>query len=195
MVWIVAVICAAACAIIASNKGRNPLGWFFIGFLLGLIGLIIVLVVSNERERERHRVAARSERRRLREKLRQEQMKNEAHRRHAEARLNAHDGSLGIDTRRITPLPAGHGMHDDGPQALPGDSDAAEHQELDEPVVPVKEWKYDTGAGECGPVSAAALRKGLADGKIDGTTLVWRDGMENWRPLSEIQMFRSSFLS
>ena len=36
------IISMIACPIIASKKGRSVVGWFFGGFFLGLIGLIIV---------------------------------------------------------------------------------------------------------------------------------------------------------
>lgn len=33
-------------ALIAAEKGRKPIRWFFIGFLLDVIGIIIVLIFS-----------------------------------------------------------------------------------------------------------------------------------------------------
>ncbi len=39
---IVTVVSMIACPIIASKKGRSTVGWFFGGFFLGGIGLIIV---------------------------------------------------------------------------------------------------------------------------------------------------------
>ena len=46
MVWLA---CAIACAIIAGNKGRSGFGWFFIGLIFGVFGLLIALVVSDLR--------------------------------------------------------------------------------------------------------------------------------------------------
>ena len=37
-----------ASAIVANNKGRHSIGWFFIGFVLGPLGLILSLVVSKD---------------------------------------------------------------------------------------------------------------------------------------------------
>lgn len=43
MEWVIIwLICAGGAAAIASAKGRNALGWFFGGFLLGPLGLLIV---------------------------------------------------------------------------------------------------------------------------------------------------------
>lgn len=38
---------AAACGIVASNKGRSGLGWFVIGLLFSVIAFIIVLVLPS----------------------------------------------------------------------------------------------------------------------------------------------------
>lgn len=43
---------AIACAIIASNKGRSGLGWFFLGLLFPLIALIIIACLSKRTESE-----------------------------------------------------------------------------------------------------------------------------------------------
>lgn len=43
--FIVAAIGGVVCASLAGSKGRNALGWFVIGFLLPLIGIILVLVL------------------------------------------------------------------------------------------------------------------------------------------------------
>jgi hypothetical protein len=179
---IIGVIFGAICAAIAQSKGRSAIGWFFVGFFTGLIGLIIILVLGNERERERVRSAERAERRRLREQLRQERMKSEAYRRHSAARLDQHDQALGMDTRGTTALPAGHGVQRQSLVSGPASGGAA-----------VREWHYDMRGEARGPVSADAIRRGLAQGKIDGMTLVWREGMEEWQAISEVPMFRSSF--
>ena len=51
MEWIVLwVICGVIGAAVASGKGRNVLGWFLLGFLLGPLGLILSLVVSKNQE-------------------------------------------------------------------------------------------------------------------------------------------------
>jgi hypothetical protein len=42
---VVGLIGGVICAVIAPSKRRNPLAWFVIGFLIPLIGLILVLVL------------------------------------------------------------------------------------------------------------------------------------------------------
>ena len=41
----VAVVCAFACVSLARSKNRNAVGFFFLGLILGVIGLIIALFV------------------------------------------------------------------------------------------------------------------------------------------------------
>ena len=42
---IVAVVCGFACVSLAISKNRNAVGFFFLGLILGVIGLIIALFV------------------------------------------------------------------------------------------------------------------------------------------------------
>ena len=42
------VIFAIACALIANSKGRSPFLWGVLGFLFGLIPLIIILVMKRK---------------------------------------------------------------------------------------------------------------------------------------------------
>jgi len=47
MVWLVIwFFCAIMCAVIARKKNRTALGWFFLGLILGPIGLLIAAVVG-----------------------------------------------------------------------------------------------------------------------------------------------------
>lgn len=40
------IIFGGACAIVAANKNRDPLGWFALGFFFSLVGLIVVAALS-----------------------------------------------------------------------------------------------------------------------------------------------------
>ncbi|NTE56102.1 hypothetical protein G6M78_13580 [Agrobacterium tumefaciens] len=35
-----------ACAILAANKGRDPIGWFALGFFFSIIALIVIAALS-----------------------------------------------------------------------------------------------------------------------------------------------------
>ena len=202
---IIMVILGAVAAAIAGSKGRSAIGWFFGGLFLGLIGIIIVAVLPNLKEAEARRDHDRSERRRLREQLQQERMKSEAYRRHAAARLDAHDQHLGVDTRQLGALPQGHGGHfglaageadplaEGGAAAFVGGQPAGAFPEPAFDAPRAKEWFYELRGESRGPVSEAAIRTGLANGRIHASTLIWREGMATWQAVSEVALFSTGF--
>lgn len=42
---LVGVVCGIGCVTLARSKNRSVVGFFFLGFLLGVIGLIIALFI------------------------------------------------------------------------------------------------------------------------------------------------------
>lgn len=40
------VVFGGACAILASNKNRDALGWFILGFLFNIVGLIVIAALT-----------------------------------------------------------------------------------------------------------------------------------------------------
>jgi uncharacterized RDD family membrane protein YckC len=48
------------------------------------------------------------------------------------------------------------------------------------------DWFYADGSERRGPVTAENLRALTASGVVTSDTLVWREGMADWRPLSEV---------
>ena len=99
MAFVFLLLCGAITAAVAQSKGRNPLGWFLIGFFFHIFGLILVAVVSSPAALKEWQVRERTERNLLREQLRQERMKSAAFQEHARRRLDTHDDALGLDTR------------------------------------------------------------------------------------------------
>jgi hypothetical protein len=116
---IVMLICAFAAMAIAASKGRSQVAWFFGGLFLGVTGIIIVAVISNLKQEKAYREQAESERRRLREQLRQERIKSESYRQYSMTRIDVHDRLLGVDTHAAA-LPGAAPM-----PALPSDASAA----------------------------------------------------------------------
>lgn len=49
-------------------------------------------------------------------------------------------------------------------------------------------WFYESGGQQQGPVSDSALDALIAEGKITGSTLVWHEGMADWKPLREARL-------
>ena len=52
-------------------------------------------------------------------------------------------------------------------------------------------WYYADGARKVGPVAEAALRERLSSGEVPAAALVWRKGMADWAPASEVAALRS----
>ena len=51
-------------------------------------------------------------------------------------------------------------------------------------------WMYASDEKTSGPVAESKLRELLLDGIIDGDTLVWVQGWEDWLPISDVPNFR-----
>ena len=109
------VIIGVGCMLIAKSKGRNQVGWFFGGFFLGLLGLIIIACLPNLKEKAERDAQLDRENRRLREQLRQERIKADSFRQHTQTRLDTHDAQLGVDTRSTAPLLEATATPDDNP--------------------------------------------------------------------------------
>jgi len=179
---IIGLICGGIAAAVASQKGRSPVAWFFGGFFLGLIGLVIVACLPNLKEQEAHRRRLESESRRLREQLRQERLKSEAYRQYSSGRLDAHDAALDMDTRSARALP---GVEPVGYLA----------EGTERPVVRDDDddgWYYEAEGATVGPVSAADIRMLLENGFISPETLLWREGLAEWLPLRKTEFGRGA---
>jgi hypothetical protein len=186
---------------IASSKGRSKVGWFFGGFFIVLIGIIIVACLSNKNEEQARFAKIEEDRRRLREQLRQEQLKGEAFRLHAAQRLDAHDRSLGVDTRQTTGLLGGLS---EPPKFLPGSPEEA-LSALSQPdialaapnvaapgAVPPAEspiWFYENAGKTFGPVAGTQVLAMIRQGAIKDHTLLWRQGFDDWAPTGQVAEF------
>jgi hypothetical protein len=173
---VVMLALGVACSLIANGRGRSPVGWFFVGFLAGCIGLILVLVLPDLKvEQERQRRLS-DENRRLRERLRKDRMV--ADERHAEVarRIGAHDVALGVDTTSPTAGALPHGASDAPSSAVP-DGDAG---------LRAAQWYYARGLDRQGPIDFASLRELWRDGGLTPETLVWRKGMAKWIAVRDV---------
>jgi hypothetical protein len=182
MILIFGVIFGAICAAIASSKGRTPVGWFFVGFLLGLIGLIIVLVVPNLHEQQARDARIEHENRRLREQLMQERMKSEVFRQHTAARLDAHDKHLGLDTRATPALAA---VEEAAPQFGNPEDEFMNKYGLIPQANLARTWYYEQRGEIKGPVSEQSVRDMVDSGAIQLSTLLWREGLKDWVPATQ----------
>ena len=187
---LVRCIFGGACAAIAHSKGRNAWGWFFGGFFIACIGLVIIICLSNLKEIQELARVQEDTNRRLREQLRQEQMKLNALRAHTSARLDAHDEALNLNTRAAAPAL----MSSTPPQArLPGNPNP-----MPQPVTPLDDgtaWYFhDETAGQQGPMSIIGMRSAILGGKIKRETLVWYEGLADWAPASQQEKLARLFI-
>jgi GYF domain 2 len=183
----VGIICGIICAVIAPSNGRNPVGWFFAGFFIGLIGLIVLLCMPNLKEEQAYKVGVEQENRRLREQLRQEQIKAETFRGHTQRRLDAHDQKLAIDTRADDHLLTGAGA---APGGLLGQDGVPFAQQVSS-AASVPGWYYAIDGQTLGPVPAGQMVQMIQSRAISANTLVWIEGMIDWTPASRVPEFSS----
>lgn len=185
---IINLICAVISAVIASSKGRSAVGWFFAGFFISWIGIIIIACLSNLNEEDAERRRSSQERRRLQEQLRQEKMKNESFRRHTYGRLDAHDRVLGVSTREAPELLGGPGGA--APASLPGGSDLSRPGGVSAydpaPPAPPEQWYFESGGTTQGPVTLDDLVAEIAAGTVRSGTLVWTEALGDWTPAGRV---------
>ena len=172
--FLVLLAFGAACAAIAGQRGRNPVAWFFLGFIFNCFALILLLVLPDMQELEDRQQTSDDQARRLREELAQERQRNQSFRGHVKARLDVHDAALQIDTREQTPvteLPA-----------PPPPPSAAEQMD-----VPQEGWFVAEAGGTAdGPLGLADMLARVDDGSLGKSSLIWNAEYEDeWIPLGD----------
>lgn len=200
MFLIIAAILGIICALIAHGKGRSAIGWFFIGFFLGLIGLILSIVMPNLKEQREKEEQMKMEQKRLEEQLRQERIKNERFQQYANRRLDAHDQTLDMDTKqlngeaswRIMRMVEGQQAGSPGGALDVSDVHAAESNGVNNPDVLSEHgvgWYYRDRQENRGPMTLRQIRQYIAAGIIQRSTYVWHQTFPNWMPAGEIDLF------
>lgn len=170
---IVLAVFGSIVAAIAHSRGRSPIGWFFIGAIAPCIGLILVLVLPDLNVEEDRRSRLRRDNQRLREQIRKE--RQVADQRHADTigRLGAHDAALGLDTSTSST---------ERPPELPQSRSHA-------PTIdPNSRWHYAAteDAGTEGPVPFREIVALWNAGTLDGASLLWTKGMDDWLPIESL---------
>lgn len=102
---IIMAVFGALCALLANNKGRSAVGWFILGFLFPLLGLILVLVLPDLKKQQVREARLRDENRRLRERMLKDRQVADQRYDQINRRVGAHDRVLGVDTGGADPAP------------------------------------------------------------------------------------------
>jgi uncharacterized protein DUF4339 len=172
--FLVLLAFGAACAAIAGQRGRNPVAWFFLGFIFSCFGLILLLVLPDVQELEDRHKGTEDQSRRLREELAQERQRNQSFRGHVKARLDVHDAALEIDTREQTPVT-------ELPAPPPPPSMAAQMD------LPQEGWYVaEAGGSADGPLGLADMLARVEDGRLRKSSLIWNAEYEQeWVPLGD----------
>ena len=201
MVLITLIILGVIAAAIASAKGRSVIAWFFIGFFFGLLGVIIILCISNLKKEKAERAQTELENRRLREQVHQERVKAESFRQHAAKRLDIHDQHLAIDTRDALPaLPVarepdlleGAAQPPDGvagaaPYSVIGDGPGGQPSP---PQSAVRHWRYVFEGEASDPISEPRLLAMLRSGELEASSLVWTEDLGDWKAVSDVKALK-----
>lgn len=169
IVLLVKVVFGAVCASIAAGRGRSAAGWFFIGLVIDCFGLILVLVLPDLKQQQEREQRVELENRRLREQLAKERQVADHRHGHIERRLGAHDQALGLDTSTPPQLTEAA-----APPLLTG----------------AARWYYARDRQRQGPVTAETIRHLHQAGAIQDATLVWTEGMTDWKALADVDELR-----
>lgn len=178
------------CGVVANAKGRNPIGWFFLGLFFPLLAIILLICLPNLNEEKNYRQRQSRENYLLREKLLQEQLKLKSFQEHASHRLDEHDKLLNTDTRTGAPplakFPA---------QPKVYRLDDSDYHEAKNTVPKSLEdgWYYAVGSNHCGPVGKMIIQQLIDIGNIQRETLIWNEQWPDWVAAGTTKEFSIKF--
>ena len=179
------VVFGVISAVVASSKGRNAVGWFFCGFFIGLIGLIIIACLPNLNEERNRRNYVDWQQRRVQEQIYQEQVKTQVFQQYTTARLDQHDQHLGLDTR---PANQNLGYNTGGNQGyLPGQGQPQVNQQA-------AAWHVIASNNQrLGPLTSEQIMSLIHEQRLTPSSLAWSQQRNAWCQISEVQELASLF--
>lgn len=86
-------------------------------------------------------------------------------------------GTPGVQSMPGTQTQSAPGLYGGFARAVNAPNKAA-----DAPAVPTEDWYVGVNGVPLGPVRLAVLRDKAAQGQVDGESLVWREGFDEWQP-------------
>lgn len=181
------IIAAVICAMVAASKGRNAVGWFFIGLFFGIFGIIAVCIASDVKAREEKEAQLTQENRRLQEQVYQERMKSEQFQHQTTQRLDTHDQLLHVNTNPNSGLET-HSQPVLTNTAQPDSPPPIPNTHIDSAFK--TGWYYQQGADAVGPLDFETMTSYLNQGTVSLTTNVWHEKIEVWKPAEEVDCLR-----
>lgn len=168
------------CALVANNRGRSAVGWFFIGFFFWCFALIVLYVIPDLKVEEERRRRLLRENQRLRERIRKDRIVADQRHREAARRLDVHDRALELDTSKRITDPAQL-------ESLP----PMEKVPSPEPEYDFKSyegtfWYYVEENEQAGPVEFNELKRLWKKGRIQRNTFVWHESMDDWKAIRHL---------
>ena len=133
-------------------------------------------------------------------------MKGETFREHTMARLDAHDGELGVDTKAAgrqlgegSAGPAGYLESGGGTASNPygvtqGQSSEQAYGGMagsSGTSADARMWHYEYEGNSVGPISERQLLEMIRAGQIVGSTLLWTEDLGDWRAARDIRALSS----
>jgi hypothetical protein len=177
---LVRILFGVIAALLARPRGRNPLGWFVLGFVAGPFAPLVLFALPNPRVWRDREEQERRERRRLWELLTMERLKNQAGRGYALRRIDAHDEVLGVDTRSVS----------GGPVLVPFTPEPAAAPVLDAGPPPERWYVASSEGTASGPLDVQSIEDRIRSGELDESTLVWHETLADWKPLESTPLRR-----
>jgi hypothetical protein len=176
IVLLIKVVFGGICAAIADSRGRNAVGWFFVGALFDCIALVILLVIPDLKKQQAMEQKLRDENRLLREQVRSNRLVHDQRLDTTDRRLAIHDRARGVDTSAPAEI-AAPAAAATPPPPLPAGT---------RPGFDGVGWHYARQDRANGPVSFADLKALFRSGDLTAESLVWSDGMPSWTAARDV---------
>lgn len=166
-------------AFVASSKGRNPAGWFFIAvFASPLLAIIILLVLPDEAQKKGNERATKFQRLRQQKRDREEkEERKQLERERREERQQSQQLHAMLLSKLAAPAPQPRQF---GPAVTPPASDSVEVPPPLPDEVPTDGWYVVVKGEKMGPLELGGLARLVTKEMVTGESLVWRKGYPGW---------------
>lgn len=184
------LIFAGITAWLASDRGRNGLAWFGLGFFFFCFSWIALFCLPDLTLQDEQRRRDDKDHRRLRADAEADRRASERRHREAEARLDRHAQAIGNLEEHVQPPPMPR-LTQPGAEVL-----AEPEEDLAESDLPATDprfgvhgeaaWYYIDEERQMGPVPFNELRHLWSAERLDLDSYVWCERLDDWKHISEV---------